>query len=295
MLEPSLAASIDNLAIRARLVVEGALSGLHRARQHGASVEFSQHKEYSPGDEIRHIDWKMYAKADRYYVKQFEQESQQTAYLLLDASGSMGFQGGGEQKLWYAAQLVAALAYVLIRQRDYVGLGVLGGALATKYIPPRTRPTHLRDIFTMLQQTVDLGATGDASVTQALSAMMERGYRRRSLIVIVSDMLEVEEQLLVVLRRLKATQHDVVIFHTLDPHELALPYEGMTLFSALEGEQRVLVNPAAIRSRYMRQLTAFLQRLHRGCIDFGIEYHLISTEQVLEKTLRDFLLPRCKG
>src|SRR5690606_28263976 len=150
-LDPVTVSRLETLPIKARVIVEGALSGLHRARLHGSSVEFAEHKEYSPGDEIRHIDWKVYGRADRYYVKQYEQESELTCYLVLDATGSMAYRGRGLAKLEYAAYLLGALAYLLIRQRDKVGLLVFGDQTLDRYVPPRARPAHLHDILTVLE------------------------------------------------------------------------------------------------------------------------------------------------
>ncbi len=289
MLDPALAARIEGLALQARLAVEGALSGHHRSRLHGSSVEFSQHKEYTPGDEIRHIDWKTYAKADRYYVKQYEQESQLTSYMLLDASGSMGFQGDSIGKLEYAAQLISALSYLLVRQRDHVGLNVFGSALPSRFIPPRTRPTHLREIFSMVGTAIQLGASGTDSVRAALQDIVQRGYRRRSLLVLASDLLDATPETIKLLRQLRARNHDIAVFHILDPHELEFPYEGMTMFAALEGDQRLLVNPASVRSQYKRRMAEFLEFVKTGCVDIGIAYFFVPTSQSVEQTVRDFI------
>jgi uncharacterized protein (DUF58 family) len=293
-LDPAAIAKLGPMPLRARAIVEGALSGLHRARLHGSSVEFAEHKEYSPGDEIRHIDWKAYGKYDRYYVKQYEQESELTAYLVLDATGSMAYRGDGLSKLAYASHLLAALAYLLIRQRDKAGLFVFGGDRA-RYIPPRSRSSHLLDLLGVLEQLDVVGAAGDDSLSPVLERVAELARRRRSLIVLASDLFDPSPEPLQILRRLRARGHDVAVFQTLDPHELRLPFSGLTLFESLEDERRLLVDPSAIRGRYHKRLHAFLARVRRECVAGGVEHYLIATSQPLEKTLLDFMTLRSTG
>src|SRR5262245_4735742 len=163
-IDPAQLARLGSLAIKARVIVEGALSGMHRASVHGSSVEFAEHKEYSPGDELRHVDWKAYAKLDRYYVKQFEQESQLTVYLVLDASASMAFHGGGGvSKLEYAGIMLAALAYLVIQQQDKVGLVACGDRAIETLVPPRARSNHLHDLLGVLDGLLTRGGIGDES------------------------------------------------------------------------------------------------------------------------------------
>src|SRR6476660_1400351 len=177
-IDPAQLARLGSLPIKARVIVEGAISGLHRAAMHGSSVEFAEHKEYSPGDEKRHIDWKAYAKLDRYYVKQFEQESQLTVYLVLDASASMKFAGGGLSKLEYGGLALAALAYLVIQQQDKVGLIACGDRALETIVPARTRATHLHDLLGVLDQVMTKGARGDESPAAALVRIAELARRR---------------------------------------------------------------------------------------------------------------------
>jgi uncharacterized protein (DUF58 family) len=291
-LDPVTLARLGSLPIKARVIVEGALSGLHRARLHGSSVEFAEHKEYSPGDEIRHIDWKAYGKLDRYYVKQFEQESQLTVYLVLDASGSMEFAGGGMRKLDYAALCLAAIAHLVIHQQDKVGLEIFGDRAIEARVPPRGRPRHLHDLLGVIDTVIEGGGRGDESPADALERVAELLRHRRALIVLASDLFDGDDRTLAVLRRLRAQKHDVTVLHTLDPHEQTFPYDGLTLFQALESDQRMLANPAAIRSQYLERMTAFLGKQKAELSDGGVDYHLISTDQPLDATLLNVLAAR---
>src|SRR5262245_49612721 len=192
-IDPAQLSRLGSLPIKARVIVEGALSGLHRASVHGSSVEFSEHKEYSPGDELRHIDWRAYAKVDRYYVKQYEQESQLTVYLVLDASASMAFAGGGLAKLEYAGLALAALAYLVIQQGDKVGLLACGDHAIETLVPPRGRTTHLHDLLSVMDQLMTKGGVGDESPAAALNRIAELARRRRCLIVLASDLFDTSE------------------------------------------------------------------------------------------------------
>jgi uncharacterized protein (DUF58 family) len=291
-LDPTTIARLGAMPIRARVIVEGAMTGLHRARLHGSSVEFAEHKVYSPGDEIRHIDWKAYGKLDRYYVKQFEQESQLTVYLVLDASGSMEFAGGGLRKLEYAATALAALAYLVIGQQDKVGLRVFGDPSVDQLVPPRGKTTHLHDVLAVLDQVIAAGGRGEASPADALERIAEQARRKRALIVLASDLFDPDDRALEVLRRLRAQKHDVALLHILDPHERTLPYEGLTVFEALESDHKLLANPTAIRKEYLARMEAFLARVAARCTEGGIDYHLISTDRPIEATVLDFLAAR---
>jgi uncharacterized protein (DUF58 family) len=293
-IDPAQLARLGSLPIKARVIVEGALSGLHRASVHGSSVEFSEHKEYSPGDELRHIDWRAYAKGDRYYVKQYEQESQLTVYLVLDASASMTFAGGGIAKLEYAGLSLAALAYLVIQQQDKVGLLACGDRKIETIVPPRARTNHLHDLLGVLDQLMVNGGVGDESPAAALRRIGELTRRRRCLVVLASDLFDTSDDTLQALAALRAQRHDVSVIHVLDPHELTLPYEGLTEFRALENEHRMLVNPAAIRREYLDRMEQFLTKCRGTLTGAGIDYHLTSTDRPLEATLVEILMARSR-
>jgi uncharacterized protein (DUF58 family) len=285
LLDPVALAKLQNLELRARNVVEGALSGLHRSPHHGASVEFAEHKEYTAGDEIKHIDWKAYGKFDRYYIKRFEEETELRAYLVVDASASMGYRGGGVSKIEYARMLAASLAYLLLRQKDQVGMIAFGEKLRG-YLPPRARSGHMADLLTALE---DVRADGKTDLPRACAYLSEVAHRR-SLIVVLSDFL-VEEPAEVrhLLRGLRARKHDVVLFHTLDPDELTLPFDGTTVFESMEDERRLLVEPADVRRAYLDEVERFIEEQRRGLAEGDVEYHLVDTSRPPSEILLEFL------
>ena len=293
-IDPAQLARLGSLPIKARVIVQGALSGLHRASLHGSSVEFAQHKEYSPGDELRHVDWKAYAKVDRYYVKQYEQESQLTIYLLLDASASMAFAGGGIAKLEYAGLSLAAMAYLAIQQQDKVGLLASGDPTIETIVPPRARSTHLHDLLAVLDTVMTKGGTGDESPAAALRRIAELTRRRRSLIILASDLFDTSDETLAMLAQLRAQRHDVSVLQILDPHETTFPYDGLTQFESLETTNKMLVNPVAIKRDYLARMDAFLAKCRTTLAGAGVDYHFATTDKPLETTLLDLLVARSR-
>ncbi|HEX6835716.1 MAG TPA: DUF58 domain-containing protein [Polyangia bacterium] len=283
-LDPVSLARLRNLELRARSVVEGALSGLHKSPHHGSSVEFAEHKEYSAGDEIKHIDWKAYGKFDKYYVKRFEEETELRAYLLLDCSASMGYQGGGVSKLDYARMLAASLAYLLLKQQDQVGMVAFGEKLRG-YLPPRARSGHLNDLLTALDGVEPAGAT---DLPRALAYLSEV-VQRRALIVLFSDLLGTNEDVRHLLRGLRARKHDVVVFHLLDKDELTLPFEGTTIFESMEDERKLLADPGDVRKAYLAELDKFVDGYRTALREGDVEYHLVDTSQPPSEVLVRFL------
>jgi uncharacterized protein (DUF58 family) len=293
-IDPAQLARLGSLPIKARVIVEGALSGLHRASVHGSSVEFAEFKEYTHGDELRHVDWKAYAKLDRYYVKQFEQESQLTVYLVLDASASMAFAGGGLVKLEYGGLCLAALAYLTIQQQDKVGLVTCGDRAVETMVPPRARTTHLHDLLGVLDGVMTRGGKGDESPADALHRIAELARRKRCFVILASDLFDTEDRTLEALATLRAQRHDVTVLHLLDPHERTFPYDGLTHFESLENDHRMLVNPTAIRREYQERMDAFLARCKNQLATAGVDYHLVETDRALERTLLEILIARSR-
>lgn len=293
-IDPAQLSRLGTLPIKARVIVQGALSGMHRASMHGSSVEFAEHKEYSPGDELRHVDWKAYAKVDRYYVKQYEQESQLTIYLVLDGSASMAFSGGGIPKLEYAGLSLAALAYLAIQQQDKVGLLASGDPAVETIVPPRARSTHLHDLLAVMDTVMTKGGVGDESPAAALRRIAELTRRRRALIVLASDLFDPEDETLAVLAQLRAQKHDVSVLHVLDPHETGFPYDGLTQFESMENQHKMLVNPVAIRKDYLERMNAFLAKCKGSLAAAGVDYHFTTTDRPLEATLLEMLVARSR-
>jgi len=293
-IDPAQLARLGSLPIKARVIVEGALSGMHRASVHGASVEFAEHKEYSPGDELRHVDWKAFAKLDRVYVKQFEQESQLTVYLVLDASASMSFGGGGMSKLEYGGLCLAAMAYLVIQQQDKVGFLACGDRSIETMVPPRARTTHLHDLLHVLDGVMTKGGVGDQSPAEALGRIAELSRRRKALVILASDLFDADDTTLKALSQLRAQRHDVSVLHLLAPHELEFPYDGLTQFESLENEHRLLVNPNAVKKQYLARMAEFLARCKGSLATAGVDYHQISTDRALERTMLDLLVARSR-
>lgn len=287
-LDPVLLSSISRLEVIARTVVEGALAGLHRSPYKGASIEFTEHRPYNPGDEVRHIDWKAFAKRDRYYIRQFEEETNLKACLVLDASASMGYAGAGRlSKCDYGKYMAASLAYLLLKQRDSAGAVVFDRDIRA-YVPPRGHSGHLQAICETLA-TVE--PAGETSLHRVLPALAER-IERRGLVVIVSDLIDDEEIVLRSLRHLRGCHHEVVVFQILDPDELVLPFSGKVRFREPERGQEVLTNPARMAAAYRERLQRFVQRYRQGCAEHHIDYTLVQTDEPLERALVRYLSTR---
>lgn len=279
-------AKLGNLQLRVRRVVEGALAGLHRSPHRGSSIEFAEHKEYAPGDDLRRLDWKAYGKFDRYYIREYEDETELKGYLLLDCSGSMGY-GKPLTKLGYGSVLVGSLAYLLSRQRDQPGLIAFSDRMQ-RYVPPRSRASHTGAVLDVLG-TVE--ASGDTDFERVLTQVTEVAARR-SLVVIVSDMFDRDRAGTQLLRRLRARGHHVVLFHLLHPDEIDLPFTRVAMFGSMEDDRQVLVDPAGIRQVYQRKMESFCRQLEGTCRETQVLYRRVTTADPLEKVLLDLLQRR---
>jgi uncharacterized protein (DUF58 family) len=288
-LDPRVLAKLGNLRLRVRAIAEGVLTGLHRSPHHGQSVEFAEHKEYTPGDEIRHIDWKAYAKFDKYYVKRFEQETNLRAYLVVDASGSMGYRGRPEAmtKLEVASALAASLAYLLFRQQDAAGL-VLVGDTVRGAIPPRASPTHLGPLVDALD-----GARpeGETRLAAAVDWIIERAPRRSSVLVF-SDLMDGDERVLRKIAQLGLRRHDVTVFHVLDPAELEFPFDDPTLFLSMEDGRQVEAHGRDVRKGYLEVLGRWLAEVKRTAAEADVDYQLCRTDRPLDEVILPFLARR---
>lgn len=291
LLDPRLLARLGNTQLRTRMVVEGILSGLHRSPHQGQSVEFAEHKEYTPGDELKHIDWKAYGKVDRYYVKQFEHETNLRAFFLIDASASMNYRGpDGLSKIETAALIAASLSYLLVRQQDAVGLVVARGK-DTRYLPPRAAMGHFPAILHHLE-----GLTGDGPTDLSAAAdWIAEKARRRASIFVLSDLLDFNPRAIERLADLRRMKNDVTVFHTLDPWELEFPFEDSTLFLGMEGEENLEVDPRSIRDSYLEEMAALCERVKQVCRSADVEYELVRTDRSLDNLLLRFLSRRERG
>jgi uncharacterized protein (DUF58 family) len=283
-LDPKILMTLSGMELKARLVVEGIVSGLHKSPYQGFSVEFAEHREYTLGDEIKHIDWQVYGKSDRLYVKRYEEETNLRCYILLDSSKSMGYRSDGMSKLEYGSQLAAALTYLMLRQQDAVGLVTFDEAIQT-YIPPRNSPRHMKIIVEVLEA---LEAKNPTKISNIFHDLAERVHRR-GLIIVISDLFDDPDEILVSLQHFRHKKHEVIVFHTLDPYELTFPFERVTQFRGMEDGRRVLTEPALLRKKYLEQLNAFIEKLKKGCRDNRIDYFQINTEENFGRALTRYL------
>ncbi len=283
--DPKVLAGIANLSLRARWVVEGIMSGVHRSRSKGFSVEFEEHREYSPGDEIRRIDWKALGKFDRYFIKEYEDETNLRAYLLLDTSGSMDYASDGITKFDYGCTLTASLAYLILRQQDAAGLVTFSDHIEA-FIPPKAKRDYLLQILHALENRGPAGETNVGKILEEIAGQI----KRRGLVVLVSDLLDEPEKILKGLRLFRFKGNDVIVFHLLDPAELNLPFDGNILFEDLEElNLKVVADPRAIRKTYQEVVEEFTRRIRQECHDSVIDYQLISTSTPLDQALASYL------
>jgi uncharacterized protein (DUF58 family) len=289
LLDPEVLARLGTLKLRVRTITEGILSGLHRSPHHGQSVEFAEHKEYAPGDDVRRIDWKAYGKFDKYYVKQFEQETNLRCHLVVDTSGSMGWKGapGRLTKLEYGAALAASLAWLLVRQADAAGLLLCAGEVV-KAIPPQAAASHLQPIVEALSAAVPAGPT---RLDAAVDWVVEHAPRR-SAVVVISDLFDEDRRLLRQLAQLSRRGHEVTIFHLLDPAELEFPFEEPTLFLSMEDGRSVEAVGREVRAGYLALMADWLAAVKREAAEADLDYTLCRTDRPLDEVLLPFLARR---
>jgi uncharacterized protein (DUF58 family) len=289
-LDPSALARFGRLELLARLVVEGVMAGLHKSPFKGFSVEFAEHRQYGPGDEIRHIDWRAYGKTDRYFVKEYEEETNLKAYLVVDTSGSMGYVGRSVSKLEHARRLAASLAYLMISQRDAVGLVTFDTSLQTM-IPPRSAPNHFSVVCKALEGN-RLG--GETPLSDILHTLAER-IRRRGLVVILSDGFDQLDALTSALRHLRHRRHEVLFFQVLAPEEEEFPFRKPARFRNLENLDHALrLDPGAMRASYLAKFAEHCRLLKEQVQSMQADYHKVSTAVPVETTLLDYLGGRAR-
>lgn len=283
-LHPETIARIARLDLRAKQVVEGFISGMHRSPFFGHSVEFVQHRDYTAGDDIRHLDWKVWSKTDKFYIKQFEAETNLRSQLVVDVSNSMHYGNGPLNKYNYACTVAACLGYLLLHQQDSVGL-ITFDEDVRQIIPSRASHNHLDALL----KGLDTSRPREKTDIEKILRRVVENIPQRSMIVLVSDLLVDREPLFRGLEMLRHGRHDILIFHVLDHEEMTFPFQGMTRFEGLEDLDQLLVDPRALRDGYLEVLQEYLVEVRRGCARKGIDYQLVHTREYLDAVLTKFL------
>ncbi len=288
-LDPKVLEKIGSLSLAARQIVEGLRVGVHKSPLRGFSTEFAHHRAYVAGDAVRHVDWRVYGRTERYYVKLYEAETNFDAYLLLDASSSMRYGSGPLTKLEYAKFMAAGLAYLIVEQRDSVGLGVFDSVLRG-FVPPSSTRSAIAIIDRQLQQARGEPRTDVAAILHEFAQRIPR----RGFVLLFSDLFDSVEGLIAGLNHLHFCGHNVTVFHTMDPHELDLPFGGTCRFVGLENEPEIVTQPHRIRAAYKREVEQFTGEIRRACDRNHADYVLVDTSRPLEVVLADYLLHRSR-
>jgi len=288
-LQPETVALLNSMSLRAKLVVEGYIIGQHRSPYHGFSVEFAEHRAYGAGDEIRHIDWKLFGKTDRLYVKRYEEETNLRAHIVLDTSRSMLYNSGKVSKLVYANSLAASLSYLMINQQDAVGLVQFSQKIDT-FIPPKSRPSHLSLVLAQLD---DQEAGKDTKVGLVLHELAER-IKKRGLVILISDLLDNPKNIMNGLKHFRHQNQEVIVFHVLDRKELEFDFNTRTKFLDMESGEEIVTEPWHIRSNYTELINRLHDKYRKECREYLIDYVPIFTDQSLDISITEYLNKRRK-
>ncbi len=287
-LEPQTLASLEGLDLQARMVVEGYVAGMHPSPYHGFSVEFAEHREYVPGDDIRHVDWKVWSKTDKLYLKQYEEETNLLAYLLVDTSESMAYASGENvSKLQYAQFVAAALAYLILQQQDSVGLVVFDDAVR-RYLKPAGSPSQLKEVVRLLDVTP---AREKSDLGVVFHDLAER-FKKRGVVAVFSDLFDDVDRVVTGLKHFRHRRHEVIVFHILDPAEIEFPFRDTTRFKGLEDMTEILTDPHALRRAYQEEVQSFLKSLEKACRMADIDYVPLRTDQNLGIAMSSYLASR---
>lgn len=289
LLDPEAISRAEALGLHARYIVEGYMAGEHKSPYRGFAIEFAQHREYAPGDDLRHLDWKVLGRTDRYYVKQYEQETNYVAHLLLDGSESMSYGSGKLTKLHYGKMVAACLAYIILHQGDAVALGIFDSEMRD-YAPRSDSKASMHAIMTRLASFEGTKTTNVASVLHE----MARQIRRKGIVIVISDCFDDEQQILEGIQHLRFGGHEVILLHTLDPYELEFPFQGLVEFQGLESPSLLQTRPADIRKSYQQELQAFTRRLREGCEKNHCHYLMVNTSHPLDEVLSAYLAFRLR-
>ncbi|MGH7137941.1 MAG: DUF58 domain-containing protein [Pirellulales bacterium] len=288
-LDPKVLSRLAGIPLFARQPMQGTVSGRHQSPHRGSSVEFAEYRKYVAGDDLRRMDWRAYGRSDRYYVKEFEADTNLRCCLVLDTSGSMEFGSRGMTKIEYARRIAGALGYLALLQGDAVGLTCVAGGVV-RNIPPRRNPAHLSAVFDVLEAARPRGPTQLATALHELAETV----RQRALVVIVSDLFVEPEEVRHALEHLRFRKHDVAVFHLLDPQELDFDFRRPMRFVDLEGGTSIFAEPNAIAERYLAAVRAYLERLKQIVLESAIDYHRVSLSDDYERVLAGFLTQRTR-
>jgi uncharacterized protein (DUF58 family) len=286
-LDPVALAKVGSLELQARLIVEGYLSGMHKSPYHGFSVEFAQHREYVPGDDIKHVDWKVYGRTGRFYLKQYEEETNLVCWLLLDISDSMRYGSGEVTKYDYSCLSAASLAYLILHQADSVGLVTFDNQVRS-FLKPSSQPSHLKEIVRLM----NVGAGRDKTRLAPIFHDLAERITRRSIVVLLSDLFDEPADILAGLQHLHYKRHEVVVMHVLDRAELDFPFQEATLFRGLEQFPELLTDPRSLRQGYLEEVNGFVDELKHGCRGMNMDYVQLRTDRNLGVALSSYLAHR---
>ena len=287
--DPKVLAKLKNLYLRAKFVVDGLMIGIHPSRSKGFSSEFEEHREYTQGDDIRHIDWKAYGKSDRFFIKEYREATNLRGHILLDCSSSMSYASDGWSKFDYGATLAASLAYLMLKQQDAVGLMTFAQKIE-RVVPPLAAPGHLFAILKELEGAAPRGETAAGAILQELAGSI----KRRGFIILISDLLDRAEEVLRGLKQLRSKGSDVIVFQLLDRDELEFPFEDSTLFEDLEEDLKILTDPPTIRPAYKKAVQDLIAGYRQSCTSYRIDYSLFETTTGLDRALVRYLTWRDK-
>ena len=288
-LDSQVLARLMGQPLLARLAMEGTVSGQHKSPHRGSSVEFAEYRNYAPGDDIRRLDWRVFGRTDKFFMKEFEAETNLRCYFVLDCSASMGFAGKNGTRFDFARRLIATLAYLVIHQGDAASL-ICVGEKTVHEVPPRRNPAHLQNIFDILDRLEPRGETG---LIGALHELAEK-VRRRALVIVLSDFFCDPAELVSCFQHLRFQKHDLAAFHLVDRAELEFNFDRPVRFVDMEDNFSMVTEPAVIRDRYLQQFHGFLENLRRSCNEFNADYRRVITDEHYEKVLADFLTERAR-
>lgn len=290
LLDPKVLDKLGRLELKARQAVEGFMAGMHRSPNRGASVEFAEHREYVPGDDLRHLDWRLHGRTDRFYVKRYEEETNLTLSVVLDCSESMDYAGGDRvSKFRYGAMLAATLAYLVLRHRDAAALALTDDKLEA-WVAPATRPSHLLAITAAIEKAQPVRKTDPGLVLKELAAKLPP----RSIVAVISDLFGAPDRILTGVRALRTRRQDVIVFHVLDPDEVEFPFDRMSKFEGLEGLGDLVADPKALRAAYLEVFRAHQERLRKGCLENGADFQVVTTDTPLDVALTTYLAVRAR-